>query len=129
MKVEVIAPPERMQSAWLGGSILASLSNFQQMFITKQAIRKSNPSPNPSPSPHPETHSFPFPLTTDPNPNTKQEYTKAGPSVVHRILGLVDDGLKPGFLDKMDSLDRLDDLGPIDAGLDSIDGVGPVHYH
>jgi actin-related protein len=32
----VKAPPERLYSVWLGGSILASLSSFQSMWITKQ---------------------------------------------------------------------------------------------
>src|SRR5216117_3644802 len=36
MKVKVIAPPERKYSVWIGGSILASLSTFQQMWIPKQ---------------------------------------------------------------------------------------------
>jgi actin len=31
MKVKVIAPPERKYSVWIGGSILASLSTFQQV--------------------------------------------------------------------------------------------------
>uniref|UniRef100_J3M7K7 Histone H2A/H2B/H3 domain-containing protein n=1 Tax=Oryza brachyantha TaxID=4533 RepID=J3M7K7_ORYBR len=31
MKVKVIAPPERKYSVWIGGSILASLSTFQQL--------------------------------------------------------------------------------------------------
>jgi len=34
--IKVIAPPERKYSAWIGGSILASLSTFQQMWISKQ---------------------------------------------------------------------------------------------
>ena len=33
-KVKVIAPPERAYSTWIGGSILASLSSFEQMWIT-----------------------------------------------------------------------------------------------
>src|ERR1700738_3918214 len=33
MKVKVVAPPERKYSVWIGGSILASLSTFQQVFI------------------------------------------------------------------------------------------------
>ena len=36
VKVKVIAPPERKYSVWIGGSILASLSTFQQMWISKQ---------------------------------------------------------------------------------------------
>lgn len=32
VRVRVIAPPERKHSVWIGGSILASLSTFQQVF-------------------------------------------------------------------------------------------------
>ena len=35
MKVKVIAPEERKYSVWIGGSILASLATFQNMWITK----------------------------------------------------------------------------------------------
>jgi len=35
MKVRVVAPPERKFSVWIGGSILSSLSSFQQMWVTK----------------------------------------------------------------------------------------------
>ena len=35
MKIKIIAPPERKYSVWIGGSILASLSTFQQMWISK----------------------------------------------------------------------------------------------
>ena len=35
IKVKVISPPERKFSSWIGGSILASLSTFQSMWITK----------------------------------------------------------------------------------------------
>ncbi|XP_057797109.1 actin-1-like [Salvia miltiorrhiza] len=34
-KVEVLAPPHRNYSVWIGGSILASLSTFQQTWISK----------------------------------------------------------------------------------------------
>lgn len=44
MKVKVVAPPERKYSVWIGGSILASLSTFQQMWITKQEYDESGPS-------------------------------------------------------------------------------------
>uniref|UniRef100_A0A914RW11 Actin n=1 Tax=Parascaris equorum TaxID=6256 RepID=A0A914RW11_PAREQ len=37
MKIKIIAPPERKYSVWIGGSILASLSTFQQMWISKEA--------------------------------------------------------------------------------------------
>merc|ERR1711907_602185 len=36
MKIKVVAPPERKYSVWIGGSILSSLSTFQQMWISKQ---------------------------------------------------------------------------------------------
>ena len=44
VKIKVIAPPERKYSAWIGGSILASLSTFQQMWISKQEYDESGPS-------------------------------------------------------------------------------------
>ncbi|KAM0749729.1 Actin/actin-like protein [Meredithblackwellia eburnea MCA 4105] len=43
MKVKVTAPPERRYSVWIGGSILASLSTFQQMWISKQEYDESGP--------------------------------------------------------------------------------------
>ena len=42
-KVKIIAPPERKYSVWIGGSILASLSTFQQMWISKQEYDESGP--------------------------------------------------------------------------------------
>ena len=36
MTIKIIAPPERKYSVWIGGSILASLSTFQHMWISKQ---------------------------------------------------------------------------------------------
>merc|ERR1711890_101981 len=36
MQKEIIAPPERKYSVWIGGSILASLSTFQSMWISKE---------------------------------------------------------------------------------------------
>lgn len=42
--VKVIAPPERKYSVWIGGSILSSLSTFQQMWITKSEYDESGPS-------------------------------------------------------------------------------------
>ncbi|XP_039570659.1 actin [Passer montanus] len=42
--VQIIAPPERKYSVWIGGSILASLSTFQQMWISKQEYDESGPS-------------------------------------------------------------------------------------
>merc|ERR1711974_316210 len=43
IKIKIIAPPERKYSVWIGGSILASLSTFQQMWITKQEYDESGP--------------------------------------------------------------------------------------
>ncbi|KAL9647906.1 hypothetical protein ABK040_008177 [Willaertia magna] len=43
MKVKVVAPPERKYSVWIGGSILASLSTFQQMWITKEEYEDAGP--------------------------------------------------------------------------------------
>ncbi|KAG8784967.1 actin [Serendipita sp. 401] len=43
MKVRVAAPPERKYSVWIGGSILASLSTFQNLWISKQEYDESGP--------------------------------------------------------------------------------------
>ncbi|KAF1750050.1 hypothetical protein GCK72_016595 [Caenorhabditis remanei] len=44
MKIGINAPPERKYSVWIGGSILASLSTFQQMCISKKEYDESGPS-------------------------------------------------------------------------------------
>ena len=44
MKIRIIATPERKYSVWIGGSILGSLSTFQQMWISKQEYDESGPS-------------------------------------------------------------------------------------
>jgi actin-related protein len=44
MKIKVVAPPERKYSVWIGGSILASLATFQQMWIAKAEYDGSGPS-------------------------------------------------------------------------------------
>jgi len=44
MTISVIAPPERKYSVWIGGSILASLSTFEEMWVTKQEYDESGPS-------------------------------------------------------------------------------------
>ncbi|PVU98105.1 hypothetical protein BB561_000094 [Smittium simulii] len=44
MKIKIVAPPERKYSVWIGGSIVASLSTFQQMWISKQEYDESGPS-------------------------------------------------------------------------------------
>merc|ERR1712117_625799 len=43
MKIKIIAPPERKYSVWIGGSIQASLSTFQQMWISKQEYDECGP--------------------------------------------------------------------------------------
>ena len=44
VRVKVVAPPERKYSVWIGGSILSSLSAFQNMWITKDEYDESGPS-------------------------------------------------------------------------------------
>ena len=44
VRLQVVAPPERKYSVWIGGSILASLSTFQQMWIAKSEYDESGPS-------------------------------------------------------------------------------------
>jgi actin beta/gamma 1 len=43
MKIKVIAPPERKYSVWIGGSILSSLSTFQQMWVSREEYNESGP--------------------------------------------------------------------------------------
>jgi len=44
VKVKIVAPPERKYSVWIGGSILSSLSTFQDMWIQKDEYAESGPS-------------------------------------------------------------------------------------
>jgi len=44
MQVKIVAPPERKYSVWIGGSILASLSTFEDMWVKKQEYDESGPS-------------------------------------------------------------------------------------
>jgi len=44
MEIKIIAPPERKYSVWIGGSILASLSTFEEMWVTKEEYDESGPS-------------------------------------------------------------------------------------
>jgi len=41
--IKVIAPPERKYSVWIGGSILSSLSTFEEMWVTSQEYDESGP--------------------------------------------------------------------------------------
>ena len=43
LKVKIVAPPERKYSVWIGGSILASLSTFQNLWCSKQEYDESGP--------------------------------------------------------------------------------------
>ncbi|XP_022103909.1 actin-5-like [Acanthaster planci] len=43
MKIKVIAAPERKFMAWIGGSILASLSYFENMCISKEEFKEKGP--------------------------------------------------------------------------------------
>ncbi|KAF3827643.1 hypothetical protein GH733_000878 [Mirounga leonina] len=44
MKIKIISPPEHKYSVWIGGSMLASLSTFQQMWISKPEYDELGPS-------------------------------------------------------------------------------------
>ena len=43
MPADVKSPPERAYSAWLGGSILANIESFREMFITKAEFKENGP--------------------------------------------------------------------------------------
>jgi actin-related protein len=43
VKVRVIAPPERKYSVWIGGSILACMTSFQEMWITQEEYQEHGP--------------------------------------------------------------------------------------
>ncbi|XP_023814600.1 actin, clone 302-like isoform X1 [Oryzias latipes] len=43
MNIDISAPPERKYSVWIGGSILPTLSTFQQVWISKQEYNESGP--------------------------------------------------------------------------------------
>jgi actin-related protein len=43
MQIKIVAPPERKYSVWIGGSILASLSTFEEMWVTKDEYDESGP--------------------------------------------------------------------------------------
>jgi len=43
VRIKVVAPPERKYSVWIGGSILASLSTFQTMWIKKEEFDEAGP--------------------------------------------------------------------------------------
>jgi len=55
LQVKIVAPPERKNSVWIGGSILASLSTFPNLWCSKQEYDESGPGivhRSTSPNPH-----------------------------------------------------------------------------
>ncbi|XP_078337448.1 actin-5-like [Crassostrea virginica] len=43
VRLKVVAPPERRSSAWIGGSVLASLSSFKNQLISRQEYEEFGP--------------------------------------------------------------------------------------
>ncbi|CAF1037596.1 unnamed protein product, partial [Didymodactylos carnosus] len=43
-KIEIIAQPERKHATWIGGAMLAALSTFQAMWISKEEYEEQGPS-------------------------------------------------------------------------------------
>lgn len=43
-KTKVIAPPERKHWGWVGGSIVASMSTFQNLWVTAEEYEEVGPS-------------------------------------------------------------------------------------
>merc|ERR1712083_338878 len=43
IKVRIVAPAERKYSVWIGGSILSSLSTFQEMWVARDEYDESGP--------------------------------------------------------------------------------------
>ena len=41
--IKVVAPPERLFSVWIGGSILSSLSTFQQVWVSMGEYDETGP--------------------------------------------------------------------------------------
>ncbi len=41
--VRIIVPPESQYSVWIGGSILASLKNFQKMWVSRKEFEDAGP--------------------------------------------------------------------------------------
>ncbi len=40
---KIIAPPERVYSVWIGGSILSSLKTFQETGVTRREYKEMGP--------------------------------------------------------------------------------------
>mmetsp|Transcript_14615 Transcript_14615/g.29459 ORF Transcript_14615/g.29459 Transcript_14615/m.29459 type:complete len:111 (+) Transcript_14615:322-654(+) len=43
MTMEIVTPPKRDYSVWIGGSILSSLSTFEEMWISKNEYDEAGP--------------------------------------------------------------------------------------
>ena len=43
VKINVVSPAERKYSVWIGGSIVASLSTFQEMWVSKAEYQEHGP--------------------------------------------------------------------------------------
>jgi actin-related protein len=43
MTINILAPPERKYAVWIGGSILSSLSTFEEMWITREEYDERGP--------------------------------------------------------------------------------------
>jgi actin, other eukaryote len=78
MKIKVVAPPERKYSVWIGGSILASLSTFQQVRLLFSPTFY-----NPS-DPKPTSEICSIWLCLYQMWISKDEYDESGPAIVHR---------------------------------------------
>lgn len=72
MKIKVIAPPERQYSVWIGGSILSSLSTFQQMCTFSCLVSSSY------------CAVLDLTVLAFNTGVSRVEYDELGPSVVHR---------------------------------------------
>merc|ERR1719437_228798 len=86
-------PPGRKYSVWIGGSILASLSTFQAMWITKAEYDEAGPSTMKIKIIAPPERKYSVWIggsilaslsTFQAMWITKAEYDEAGPSIVHR---------------------------------------------
>lgn len=84
MKIKVVAPPERKYSVWIGGSILASLSTFQQVLLIFIYFSLINKSPFPFQISYLSLTIFFFFKFGVQMWIAKQEYDESGPSIVHR---------------------------------------------
>ncbi|URE13426.1 ACTIN, partial [Musa troglodytarum] len=81
MKIKVVAPPERKYSVWIGGSILASLSTFQQVRRVLSLLQSKHALQS---LPIVSGLLFPTSYLCLQMWIAKAEYDESGPSIVHR---------------------------------------------